>query len=255
MIAVNGQQVVCTVDSNVGIFTPQALFNQWTEPRHLLGLFNGRPCYAVALPNQTLPEGFDWCGLRALLGEVDETLFQLAGCACQVVQWDLQHRFCGRCGQATQSLPSDRSRRCESCEESFYPRLSPCVIVVIRRGDHCLLASSARWEGRFYSALAGFIEPGETVEQALHREVMEEVGVEVTNLQYFSSQPWPFPGQLMLGFHADYLRGDIQVDGEEIVAADWWHYDNLPPHPEETTLSGQLIRHFVDACQRGNPGQ
>jgi len=252
LIAVCDQQVVCPDTGAVAIFVPPALLPEDHFPRHFLGVLDGRPCFAVDLPGDTPPpSGFSWRALRSLLGYVDESAFQLAGRACQVVQWDRQHRYCGRCGAGTVVVDSDRSRRCENCDEHFYPRLSPCVIVVIRRGEHCLLASNARWEGRFYSALAGFIEPGETAEQALHREVMEEVGIQVANLRYFASQPWPFPGQLMLGFHADYLAGEIQVDGEEIIAADWWHYTDLPPHPEKTTLSGQLIHHFIDVCRHG----
>lgn len=249
LIAVNGQQVACATGSSGDVFFSEFLAPSLNGTKHLLGVFDGQPCYAVDASTAELPSGMSFVALRSLLGDLNETRFQLAGRACQIVQWDKQHRYCGRCGRVTTVIPEDRSRACDSCEERFYPRLSPCVIVVIRRGEYCLLASSARWEGRYYSALAGFIEPGETVEQALHREVMEEVGIRVSNLTYFASQPWPFPGQLMLGFHADYLSGDIQVDGEEIVAADWWHYRDLPPHPDENTLSGQLIRHFVATCR------
>lgn len=248
LLAVKGQQVAVNTAAPEQIFLPESLASPLHAQRHLLGVLDGHPCYTVDLSTAELPPGFSLVGLRSLLGDLDETRFQLVGRACQIVQWDHQHRYCGRCGKATTVITEDRSRSCDTCQERFYPRLSPCVIVVVRRGEHCLLASSARWEGRYYSALAGFIEPGETVEQALHREVMEEVGIRVSNLTYFASQPWPFPGQLMLGFHADYLSGDIQVDGEEIVAADWWHYRELPPHPDENTLSGQLIRHFVTTC-------
>ncbi|WP_461482213.1 NAD(+) diphosphatase [Porticoccus sp.] len=248
LIAVHDQQVLCTADGEQLIFPPSQLAAQ-DYPRHLLGLLDGRPCYAVDFPLEGIPRELAWFRLRSLLGDMDEPLFNLAGRACQLVQWDRQHRYCGRCGRPTESSEGDRSKCCDHCNELFYPRLSPCVIVVISRGDHCLLASSSRWQGGFYSALAGFIEPGETAEEALHREVMEEVGIRVTNLRYFSSQPWPFPGQLMLGFHANYLAGEIRVDGEEISAADWYHYEQLPPHPDARTLSGRLIQHFVAGCR------
>ncbi len=247
-VAVNGQQLLCSLDGQRIFFSRREL-ESFVNPPHLLGLFNGQPCYAVHQPEDNVPSGLVWNRLRSLLGTVDESIFNLAGRACQVVQWDCQHRYCGRCGRPTELSEGDRSRRCDHCQELFYPRLSPCVIAIVTRGDHCLLASSARWQGTFYSALAGFIEPGETAEEALHREVMEEVGIRVTNLQYFSSQPWPFPGQLMIGFHADYLSGEIQADGEEILTADWYHYMQLPPHPDEQTLSGRLIQHFVKSCQ------
>jgi NAD+ diphosphatase len=118
--------------------------------------------------------------------------------------------------------------------------------MLITRGEECLLARHAKSRGNWYSTLAGFIEPGESVENALHREVAEEVGIQVHNLRFFTSQPWPFPGQLMLGFHADYLSGDIIVDGQEIEDARWWHWGDLPPVPPPGTLSGKLIQHFVD---------
>lgn len=231
-----------------------------SQTRYLLGLYNQRPCYAVSLPinsplidssvliDSAAPKDFEWRTLRSFLSYVDDLHFDLAGRACQIVSWDREHRFCGCCGEQTVVSQTDSARICHNCERQFYPRISPCVIVVITRDDHCLLARNASWERNYFSALSGFIEPGETVEQALHREVKEEVEIEVKNLQYFSSQPWPFPGQLMLGFHAVYQSGEIQVDEKEIAEADWWHYRNLPPCPGTHTLSGRLIEHFVNQC-------
>lgn len=129
---------------------------------------------------------------------------------------------------------------------SLYPRISPCVIVIVVDGERCLLGRQASWpEGRF-SALAGFLEAGESAEQALHREVFEEVGVHIDNIRYVGSQAWPFPGQLMLGFMADATTSDIQVDGLEIAEARWYHYSELPELlPSIQSLSGRLIAHFV----------
>ena len=165
--------------------------------------------------------------------------------AVLVVQWHLDHQFCGRCGRPTVSNDDERAKVCHQCEIHFYPRLSPCVIVLITRGDECLLAQHARSKQAIYTALAGFVEAGERLEDTIHREILEEVGVAVHSPRYFHSQPWPFPHQLMLGFHAEYASGDIQIDNDEIVDARWWRYDQLPQVPPIATLAGQLIAHFV----------
>ncbi|MAZ70988.1 MAG: NADH pyrophosphatase [Porticoccus sp.] len=248
-LLVRGQQLLCRTNSDPGILFDGDEVDTSGFPVHLLGLFHCCPCYVVDMTHaQVLPARTEWRDLRALLQNLSADLFNLAGRACQVAQWDLQHRYCGFCGSQTVVSAGDRSRRCNDCHAFFYPKISPCVIVLITWGDHCLLASSARNQGKLYSALAGFIEPGESAEQTIHREVMEEVGIRVDNLRYFGSQPWPFPGQLMIGFHADYHSGVIQVDGIEITQADWWRFDRLPPCPSSRTLSGQLIQHFVDSC-------
>lgn len=186
----------------------------------------------------------EWRPLRSFLAQDDE-LFDLAGRACQLVRWGIEHRFCGQCGSPMTSDDGEHTRFCQACNHHFYPKISPCIIVVVTKGDYCLLARNAKWKRDYYSAVAGFIEPGERAEDCLHREVREEVGIEVENLQYFSSQPWPFPGQLMLGFHARHLSGEIVVDQQEIIEADWYHYQHLPPCPDTNTLSGRLIQHFV----------
>lgn len=186
-----------------------------------------------------------WLGLRAQLGKIDESLFSLGGQALQLARWQNEHRFCGRCASPTQPFKGQRALWCARCDLHFYPRLSPCMIVLVTREDHCLLARHARSEREVHTALAGFVEVGERVEDTVHREVAEEVGLNVKALRYFSSQAWPFPGQLMIGFHADYDSGEIRVDGDEIQSADWWRYDQLPLTPPPETLSGQLIAHFV----------
>ena len=250
LIAVAEMKLLCFEGTQRFLFESMQLPVDKCVHHHLLGLYNQRPCYVVDIGVLSrIPNDAQWREVRSLLGHVDDFHFNLAGRATQIIQWDRDHRFCGCCGSPTTLTDGDRSRFCHNCNQLFYPRISPCAIVVITRGEHCLLASNAAWEGKFYSALAGFVEPGETVELALQREVMEEVGIEVDNLRYFGSQPWPFPGQLMLGFHATYKGGDIEVDGKEIAEADWWHYDNLPPCPNPRTLSGKLIQHFVDSCR------
>lgn len=250
-VSVAGQQLLCQEGSQQFIYETSAEKSLLHgDTAHLLGIYNDRPCYAVSIsPETAISSGFEWRTLRSFLGQVDDLHFDLAGRACQIINWDQEHQFCGRCGQPTIVSSIDNARTCHNCNKQFFPRISPCVIVVITRDDHCLLARNAAWERHYFSALAGFIEPGETVEQALHREVMEEVGIEVDNLQYFGSQPWPFPGQLMLGFHAAYKAGSIKIDQQEIVEANWWHYQNLPPCPSPYTLSGRLIESFVNQCR------
>ena len=219
--------------------------------QHYLGALQQRPCFVTELAPTDIPDGFRWLSLRSLMGRIDDGLFELIGAALQIVEWHHQHRFCGRCGGSTAAHPRERAKVCDACDHSYYPRLSPCVITVITREDHCLLAHGANFPEGFYSALAGFVEVGESLEGALHREVAEEVGVSLGALRYFGSQPWPFPGQLMIGFHAEYAAGDICVDGEEILDAQWWRYDQLPPVPPTSTLSGQLITEFVARFKTG----
>lgn len=220
------------------------------EQQHFIGHYESRPCFAVQVraPSDLLP-GYRWSSVRSLIaaGAFGDAEFAMVGCGMQVFNWDRSHQYCGQCGSATVARHDERARRCLRCELDFYPKLSPCVIVLITRGDECLLARHARSRSNFYSPLAGFVEPGETAEGALHREVAEEVGLQVQHPRYFSSQSWPFPGQLMLGFHADYAGGDIVEDPVEIADARWWHYKDLPSIPSPSTLSGMLIRHFVNS--------
>lgn len=224
------------------------------EHSHYLGLYENEPSHVAYLSETAVAavrnEGLELVGLRSLLGQVPDAMFQLAGKAVQVIHWFTQHRFCGRCGRATRMDTAERAMVCSGCDMLYYPRLAPCVIGIIERGDHCLLAQRAQSRNNRYSAVAGFIEPGETAEQALAREVAEEVGVAITNIRYFTSQPWPFPGQLMLGFHADYASGEIQVDGVEIGHARWFSVHELPPPPPPGTISSLLIQDFVRRASR-----
>ncbi|WP_347329744.1 NAD(+) diphosphatase [Marinimicrobium locisalis] len=216
-----------------------------------LGRWRDRPVYAQQLnrPEDLVPPEGDaseqWLELRAQMGQIDDSLFALGGSALQWARWRIDHRYCGRCGAPTQPIPGEPAHVCSRCELRFYPRLSPCMITLITRGDHCLLARHARSRKAFHTALAGFVEIGERVEDTVHREIYEEVGLSVREPRYFGSQPWPFPGQLMLGFHAEYASGEIQVDEDEILEADWWRYDRLPMVPPPETLAGQLIAHFI----------
>ena len=181
--------------------------------------------------------------LRNLLGVVEEVEFALLSRASQLAHWWHYHRYCGCCGNLNTRHDKELALICLQCQAIFYPRISPCIIVLVAKERQCLLAKHCRSRTPRYSALAGFIEVGESAEQAVIREVAEEVGVVVNNLRYVTSQSWPFPSQLMLGFFADYASGDIVEDGEEIEHAAWFGEDALPEIPPKGTIS----RHLIDA--------
>ena len=212
---------------------------------HYLGQFRGRCIYAVDAKGG-VPEGYSAAGLREWLGRVEPSVFYLAGRAQQVIDWHRSHRFCGRCGEAMEDHPEDRAKHCASCGLISYPRLSPSIIVLVTRGEEMLLARNAQWPTNMYSTLAGFVEPGESIEQTVHREVLEEVNLKVSNLRYLGSQSWPFPNSLMLGFHAEYDGGDIVCQEGEIADARWFTADDLPNIPPKTAISRWLIDDFIN---------
>ncbi|WP_210394582.1 NAD(+) diphosphatase [Motiliproteus sediminis] len=183
--------------------------------------------------------------LRALLGNADEGEFARLSRAAQLNTWHRHHRFCSRCGAPTRLHNDDLAAHCDQCNYAQYPRISPCIIVLIRDGERCLLAHAAHYGPGRYSTLAGFIEAGETAEEAVRREVKEEVGVDVDNVRYAFSQSWPFPHALMLGFYADYAGGEITPDGVEILDAQWFGKQPLPDLPPPFTISRRLIDGFL----------
>lgn len=213
--------------------------------RHYLGRWENRACYVLAASGAA-PEGFAVSGLRGWLGRVDPDFFYLAGRAKQIAEWNRDHRYCSRCGALNDDHAEDRAKHCPACGLITYPRLSPSIIVLVRDGEKMLLARNARWPTGMYSTLAGFVEPGESIEQTVHREVAEEVGIQVKNLRYLGSQSWPFPNSLMLGFHADYDGGDIVCQEGEIAEARWFHFRELPNVPGGTAISRWLIDAFID---------
>ncbi len=213
-------------------------------PRPSSALFVGtvgdRQCWAVDTDEEA--DGRRFVDLMSLYPRVDESTWAAAGRAVQLVAWARNHRYCGHCGTPTEQSEHERARRCPACGLLAFPRLAPAVITLVEREDgRVLLARNAGWPSGMYSCLAGFVEPGETVEDALRREVYEEVGVHVGALRYFASQPWPFPHSLMLGFHADYAGGEIVCDGEEIADAAWFGRDELPAIPGRISIARKLI--------------
>ena len=208
-----------------------------------LGMLGTQHCFACELESgAALPDGMRLSGLRALFGAIDDALFALAGRAFQIIDWDRSHQFCGRCGTPTLLKPNERARQCPACKQVHYPRITPAIMALVRRGREFLLGRSPHFAPGMYSALAGFVEPGETLEQTLIREVREEVGIEVANVRYFASQPWPFPHSLMIAFNADYVSGEITPDPAEIEAADWFSPERLPQMlPGKISISRRLI--------------
>ena len=192
-----------------------------------------------------LPPPFELRHLRELYGELPEDLFAIAARAIQIVGWDRTHQFCGHCATPTIQPPTERAKRCPKCELRQYPRLSPAVIMLVYRGDEILLARAPRFRSGMYSVLAGFVEPGESLEETVAREVREEVGIEVKNIRYFGSQPWPFPNSLMVGFTAEYASGTLTPEPTEIEAAAWFTKDNLPPIPSKLSIARKLIDWFA----------
>lgn len=230
------------------VATVQSHFASLFEPR-FLGWLGESPCVLLEVePEQAADAaGFELTDLRVLAFAATEAFFAMVARARQVLEWERTHRYCGACGAPTESHASELARVCSRCSQSFYPRLSPCIIVLVTRGEEVLLARAPRFPPQMFSTLAGFVEAGETLEMALHREVMEEVGIEVDNIRYHSSQSWPFPHSLMVGFHADYRAGEICVDGEEIVEAGWWSINQLPQVPPRGSIAHQLIMSYQQA--------
>ncbi len=248
-IVIDPKQNVLLVDGDfpVGVQPPLAVVG-----RHLLGLEEGEPVWAAAADGDASvgdAEG-QWVNLRALYGAIPETDWVLAGRAAQVLVWDRDHQFCGRCGASTKSHPVDRARTCQACSLMAFPRISPAVIMLVERetdsGPEVLLAWGRKFPGRFFSALAGFVEPGESLEECVVREVFEETAIVVNNVAYHGSQPWPFPHSLMVGFNASYVSGEISVQEEEIVEAGWFSPGELPTVPRGgMSIAGWLLEDWL----------
>jgi NAD+ diphosphatase len=206
-------------------------------------------CYAGEIAADTpIPAGLMADGLRQLYPALGDNLFAVAGRAIQLVAWDRTHRYCGQCGAATETLAHERAKQCPSCGLISYPRISPAIIIaVVKRNDgdaRVLLARNHRFPTGRYSVLAGYVEPGETLEECARREVCEEVGIDIKNIRYFGSQPWPFPNSLMIGFTAEYERGEITLEEGELADARWFSAGALPELPPKMTIARRLIDWF-----------
>ncbi len=229
---------------NLSLPTADLLAQLGVSPRlHAVGMFGERYCQAAWCDEEALPtDDYAWRSMRTLFGELSDDMMSVAGRASQIAEWARTHRYCGVCATPMQLATGERCFTCPACGMLAYPRISPAMMVLIRKGDHVLLALHTQSPSKRFTPLAGFLEAGESIEEAVHREVYEEVGLRVHNLQYFSSQAWPFPHSLMIAFTADYLDGEIRVDPAEIAEARWFGPDDeWPARVPHISVSSVLV--------------
>ena len=216
-------------------------------PQLWLGDWRGAPCWTAAIATgANLPPGFRRETMIPMQGtRLTDDLLTLGGMAMQALYWDSTSGSCPRCGTPTETIPGEWGKQCPSCKYQHYPHLHPAVIVLVHDGDRVLLARKAMWEPGRYALVAGFVDNGESLEAAVRREVKEEVGVDVADIQYVGSQNWPFPSQLMVGFLARYAGGEVIVDPSEIEDARWFPRDALPNGPSRHSIAGFIIEHYA----------
>jgi NAD+ diphosphatase len=244
LYVITGQALCVTYEAGRG--EPRVPVGPVPRAALYLGELSGVPCFARLLgEGEAAPEGTDPIALRQLFGALPDDDFGVAGRALGITAWDRDHRFCGRCGAATERSRTERVRTCSRCGHGAYPRLSPAIIALIERDGRALLARNARFPVPFFSTLAGFVEVGESLEAAVAREIHEEAGIAITDIRYFGSQPWPFTGSLMIGFTARWAGGEIVAEPSEIADADWFLPDELPRIPPKLSIARELIDDFV----------
>jgi len=239
-------RILITLDDN-GRWCPAeaSMLSEFkVQEEHFMGHLGDMGCYAVEVEVESDDED-RFADLRSRLEDFDRTFFNLVGRALQICEWHRTHQYCGNCGAPTTGHSEDRARVCDNCRLHFYPRLSPSIIVLIHREDEVLLGRNHLFPPDLFSTLAGFVEPGESIEETVRREVTEEVGVRVGELSYRGSQPWPFPNSLMLGVHAAYESGDIRCQVDEIAEAKWFHLSHLPRIPGKFAISRWLIDDYL----------
>lgn len=234
----SGERVVLLDDGDVTALGLRA------EDAHRLGTLDETDALAIPYAGEVVAP-FEVLSLRGLAASLEPELLRVAGRALHVADWLTTSRFCGRCGAETTRIEAERCMACPRCQLRIYPRISPAIITLVRKGDLALLASNAKFPGVFYSTLAGFADIGESLEETLVREVREEVGLNVTNVRYFGSQPWPFPSSLMIAFTAEWESGEIVVDASELSDAKWFAADALPMIPPPLTIARSLIDAWV----------
>ncbi|MBP3826530.1 MAG: NAD(+) diphosphatase [Prevotella sp.] len=192
---------------------------------------------------------YEMCGLRATYNKLPHELYQIAGKCQEILYWDANTRFCGVCG-GPMKMHTEISKRCTHCGKEIWPLLATAIIVLIRREYKVLLVHARNFRGKFFGLVAGFVETGETLEEAVVREVHEEVGIKIKNIRYFASQPWPYPCGLMVGFTADYVSGDLHLQRSELDDAGWFDRDHLPPVPDKMSIARQLIDSWLEESSK-----
>jgi len=252
LVIVRGTEVLVDHSSGTARLCSRDIALRYGGTPILVDSSEGETWYAAeALPELELPTELSFRPARALFAELPETTLHRVGRAIACVEFEQNHRFCGRCASATtpsttpSAEPNERARVCPNCGLTFHPRIPPAVIVLVERDDRLLLARGANFPAGRFSAVAGFVEIGESLEDAARREVQEEVGIRIADLRYFSSQPWPFGRSLMIGFHARYESGELRPDGVEIVEADWFRRNALPQLPPPISIARRLIEDFL----------
>ncbi|TCL64279.1 NAD+ diphosphatase [Hydrogenispora ethanolica] len=232
---------------------PAASLGLKADTCQFLGTYDKTPCFTAELADEaTLPETMAFQPWRQCYGGLDDELFWVIGRAAHLLHWNRTNRFCGCCGYPLQWMAKERGKTCPQCGNPVFPRISPAIIVAVFKGERILLARAARFTHNLYSILAGFVEPGETLEECVRREVYEEVGITIRDLRYFGSQPWPFPDSLMIAFTARHAAGEIRVDNQEITTADWFTAAELPRIPEPVSIARRMIDWFIAQGQSGS---
>ncbi|NNU76401.1 NAD(+) diphosphatase [Clostridium estertheticum] len=240
-------ELLVKLENNIAsIPTINELENLKINNVQFLGSENGKNCYCGEINEDVVIPTFMFCmSLKSLTHNLPEDMFWIGGRAIQVVNWNNDHVYCGRCGTLTQNVNGERAKKCPKCGLSNYPRISPAIIVAVVREGKLLLAHNLQFPKDLYSVVSGFLEVGETFEECVVREVEEETGITVKNISYFGNQPWPFPNSIMIGFTAEYASGEIQVDGEEIGDANWYTPSDMPIIPDSISIAKKLIDWFV----------
>ena len=220
-------------------YEPPVAVKPWTTVHHICAP-DGELVGAFAIDSPLIEEQFEMCPLRQSFYKLPSAQYLTAGKCQEILYWDSNTKYCGVCG-SPMKLHTDISKRCTECGKEVWPQLATAVIVLIHRGEEILMVRANNFRGDFYGLVAGFVETGEALEEAVRREVREETGIEITNIRYFSSQPWPYPSGLMVGFTADYVSGDIHLQRSELSSGGWFRKDNLPKLPEKLSIARKLI--------------
>lgn len=221
--------------------TPPVETKPWTHIMDIAPMEDGTEVKAFCIDHPICDNpDYEMCGLRKSYYKLTSSLYLKAGKCHELLYWDMNTKFCGVCG-APMKMHTEISKRCTQCGKEIWPQLATAIIVLIHRGDEVLLVHAKNFRGTFYGLVAGFVETGETLEEAVLREVKEETGLKITNIRYFGSQPWPYPCGLMVGFNADYVEGDIHLQRSELSSGGWFRKDNLPEIPEKLSIARMLL--------------